>query len=128
MGTQLARAAIAVPKLTHPQRVVLLAMCITARDADRPPVYFGGWDYLALAMGRDVFDGAAVQAVKRTLAPLVTRGLIEPDGWDFATHQRRYLLRLGPGFGAHPQPRPGPVKTVDNLQNGGGHARGVRWS
>lgn len=74
-------------------RLVLVRMAQTALDDDDPPVYFGGWDTLALALGYDHYTHTADVTVGRAVARLVDAGLIKPDGYAPAGN-RRYRLHL----------------------------------
>lgn len=128
MGAQLAALASVVPKLTPNQRVVLMVMCLHAMDSDAPPVYFAGWDLLALALDRPDYTEADHRAIARHVSVLVARGLIEPDGWDPRTHQRRYRILLLPTGRPGKRSSTGPSTIVGTRQKPGGRARPVRWS
>jgi len=73
-------------------RLVLVRMAQTAIDDDDWPVYFAGWDTLALALGLEDNTGPrAERKVGRAIAELVEAGLIKPDGYAPGGN-RRYRL------------------------------------
>ena len=54
MGAQnVARVFVHWPHLGHREARLLLYMANVSLDADRPPVYFGGWEAAARALGLD---------------------------------------------------------------------------
>lgn len=56
-----------------PAKLVLLRMAHTARDADRPPQYWYGWEALALSIGYtpEEIDGTARDSIRRHVRRLV---------------------------------------------------------
>lgn len=92
MGAALVKRALTRPVNGRAFRV-LVAMCITAKDTDDPAVYYGGWDYLALALGYETYSRNAHEQVRRAVAELVAAGVIKPDGYAPGGN-RRYVLRL----------------------------------
>lgn len=70
--------------LPHPAKLVLVRMALVARDHDRPPRYFGGWESLADTLGYDVppstpgdKDATRRRATARTLVSRQVRTLVE---------------------------------------------------
>lgn len=64
---------------------VLLIMALNAHDDGTKTIpartYFRGWEHLArAALGRDEYDAAAEQSVRRALVELVDNGLVKPVG------------------------------------------------
>lgn len=89
--------------LTDRDRLVLLAMASVARDQATTKleagVYYAGWEYLARnALGFPDYTGTAERAVARSIAHLVTEGLIEPLREAKWGQNQLYLLTL-PGLG-----------------------------
>lgn len=84
------------PDLTDRARVVLAAMASVAHDQDDQPVYFAGWEPLALALGYadPQPNSDAQRAVTRALRCLTDAGLIDADPDKPRHHKRRYQLRL----------------------------------
>ena len=100
MGRELVtRACIDVwsrPDLSHPARVVLVRMCLQAKDTDPEPVYFAGWQPLAMALGYpDISSGGAGErAVSRAINELTKAALVSADPRKPRSHKRRYRLTL----------------------------------
>jgi hypothetical protein len=98
MGAKLvARAQLYVlPRLRPNQddraRIVLTAMCLTAKDTDREPTYFGGSADLARMLGFMPGDTAGERAVSRALGALIDQGVIEQTGRTSVRGKRRWLL------------------------------------
>lgn len=80
--------------LTPRARLVLVRMCVSAKDADRPPIYYGGWPHLAEPLGFASYTGAAHTAVTRAVRELSTAGLIKAHGAPGPRHNVTYELRL----------------------------------
>jgi hypothetical protein len=98
VGSQLVAAALfplAELGLSPRDRLVLVRMCLSAIDADRPPVYFGGWAALAEPLGFDTYNATAEQAVTRAVRQLVRCGVVKPIGAPGPGHNVAYELRLG---------------------------------
>lgn len=77
-------------------------MALSARDLDRPPIYFGGWEFLAGGLGwpRDDVDDpepyppAAKRAVARAVSELVAIGAVKSYGAAGRGHNVTYELRI----------------------------------
>jgi DNA-binding transcriptional ArsR family regulator len=71
-------------------------MAAHALDADEQPVYFAGWEPLAVALGypEPKPDSAAQRKVTRALKRLVDAGLIDADPSKPRHFKRRYRLNL----------------------------------
>lgn len=96
MGRILEARAWQTPRHRLPNpaaRLILVRMAHTALDADDWPVYFAGWDTLALALGYEKYDHAAEIAVGRAIRQLTDAGLIKPDG-NAPGGNRRYRITL----------------------------------
>jgi hypothetical protein len=85
MGASLVAAALQVPLASHPARLVLVRMALTAHDNHREPMYWAGWEPLAAALDRQRPDlgwaspareRAAQQAVARAVETLLNAGYI----------------------------------------------------
>jgi hypothetical protein len=74
---------------------VLVVMSVTSKDTDTPPVYFAGWDHLAMSLGylTDPAAPSARRAVGRALVDLESRGLVKrTTEWRYG--HRVYVLTL----------------------------------
>lgn len=82
--------------LTDSARVVLSAMASFAHDSDRQPVYFAGWNPLALALGYPHAEpnSAGQKAVSRAVRCLTIAELVSTDPAIPRHHKRRYRLHL----------------------------------
>lgn len=87
-------AALGQPGVSDRARLVLARMAVVAKDTDDQPVYFGGWPFLAPALGYPAYDNRAKQAVKRAVAELLTAGLIKSHGAPGPGHNVVYVLRI----------------------------------
>ena len=110
MGARLALAALdaaAVLGLDGNPTRVLVRMALSALDDATAPVYFGGWEPLALALGRVVPPAsddlaalrarrAAEEAVRFAVRPLVDLGLVKVAQRGAPGRNARYSLALGP--------------------------------
>lgn len=110
MGARLALAALdaaAVVGLDGNPTRVLVRMALSALDDAAAPVYFGGWEPLALALGRIVpppsDDPAAIrarrqaeEAVRLAMKPLVAGRLVSVERRGAPGRNARYSLTLGP--------------------------------
>lgn len=97
MGRRLAASAcmpLADLGLTPGARIVLIAMAVLAHDQAHPPVYFGGWDYLAGALGHADYGPTGKRAVARAVAELRKAGVIVPIGDASPGRNVSYELRL----------------------------------
>lgn len=73
-----AAAAQGVPDISHAAARALIYMARMTRDADSPPVYWGGWaDLATLGMGYREYDRKAQQAVRRAIRELLEAGIIK---------------------------------------------------
>lgn len=84
--------------LSHREARALLFMANTALDADKPPVYFGGWQAVAEALGLDP-EGRlenAKEQFRRTIAGLVTSGAVVSSGQAKLKVRAEYALALDP--------------------------------
>lgn len=97
MGSQLVAAALfplAELELSPRARLVLIRMCSSAKDADRPPTYYGGWPVLGEALGFPTYTRAAEQAVTRAVRELMACGVIKSYGAPGPRHNVTYEIRL----------------------------------
>lgn len=85
--------------LSHRDLHALVFMAVTALDSDRPPVYYGGWEAVAQALGLDLEGNRA--SAKRTTAKALTAlteaGAITSSGTARAGVRAEYALNLTPG-------------------------------
>jgi DNA-binding transcriptional ArsR family regulator len=86
--------------LPAPSKVLLTYMALVTRDDQDPPLFDGGRDVLALALGRDLLGGeftnADKNAVTRALAPLKASGVVTVAREPFPGRSARYALHLLP--------------------------------
>lgn len=96
MGARNVSAAFSTwrPHLTNRDMLALVYMANTARDADTPPVYYGGWENLAHALGQDADDPGKRTAL-RALATLAKAGAITSSGNAHKGVRAEYALNLG---------------------------------
>lgn len=97
MGSRLvARALLPLAELhlSPRARLVLVRMCVSAKDADQPPTYYGGWPHLAEALGFTSYDRAAHSAVTRAVRELSDSGVIKAYGAAGPGHNVTYALLL----------------------------------
>ncbi len=90
--------------LDHREMRALAFMANTALDADTPPVYFGGWEALAAALGCDVEakpENARRTAV-RALSALAQAGPIISSGQARTGVRAEYALALDPSVTYEP--------------------------
>jgi hypothetical protein len=141
MGARLALAAFdaaAVLGLDGNPARVLTRMALSALDDAGTPVYFGGWEPLAVALGRVVpppSDDPAVirarrqaeEAVRLAMRPLVALRLVSVERRGAPGRNARYSLALGPvDNSATPPTEPGvssDASPLDERGNTPGSAR-----
>ena len=104
--------------LGHKEARALTFMALTALDADKPPVYFGGWAAVAEALGLDPDKkhASASEVFRKTLAALVKAGAVVSSGHARQGVRAEYALALDPAVTFAP---------LDSGRNGSG--RGVSW-
>lgn len=86
-------------RLSHRDLHALVFMAVTALDSDRPPVYYGGWEAVAQALGLDL-EGNRASAKRTTvkaLTALTEVGAITSSGMARAGVRAEYALNLTPG-------------------------------
>lgn len=81
--------------LTDPARLILIQMARMARDKDDPPIYYGGWPFLALILGYPTYNEAAKTAVARAVRELTRKKLIEAANQPSPGRTVDYQVRLG---------------------------------
>lgn len=99
MGASNAVRAFALwSHLDHRELRGLLFMSLISMDKDDPPVYWGGWESLAEAMGYDVKASpeGARRSTMRVLAALVRAGVIVSSGQARQGTRAEYALALSP--------------------------------
>lgn len=69
-------------------------MAVLAKDTDTPPTYWGGWPYLAPALGFTSYDVTAKRAIARAVRELADAGLIKAHGSPGPGHNVTYQLVL----------------------------------
>lgn len=86
------------PHLTHRDHRLLVRMALSALDDGQPPVYFGGWQFLAESLGLDVKGNPnnAKEAVRRALSRLVKAGAVVSSGHARTGRRAEYALTLHP--------------------------------
>lgn len=92
--------------LSHRELHALVFMALTSLDADRPPIYFGGWESIATqALGLDL-EGNPASAKRTTfqvLAGLRSKGAASSSGQAHSGVRAVYALNLIPGREYIPQ-------------------------
>ncbi|GAA4047666.1 hypothetical protein GCM10023063_38790 [Arthrobacter methylotrophus] len=84
--------------LSHREVRALVFMANVSLDADKPPVYFGGWEAVASALGLDC-EGKrdnAQEQYRRTIAGLVASGAVVSSGQAKLRVRAEYALALDP--------------------------------
>lgn len=90
--------------LSHREARALAFMANMALDADKPPVYFGGWQAVASALGLDC-EGkrkSAEEVYRKTLASLGTAGAVVSSGQAKLGVRAEYALALDPAMTFEP--------------------------
>jgi hypothetical protein len=82
--------------LNTQDRLVLVTMCMGADDRDPVPVYYGGWDRLAIVLGYPEQHRVAKRAVARCVARLVEAKFIERAGTGYRGARAEYVIRRWP--------------------------------
>lgn len=84
-------------RVRDPAFRVLVAIALTTKDDDDPPVFWGGQEPLATALGRrPPFTAADLRAVDRAMSQLRTAGAIVRISSSAPGHRARHELRLEP--------------------------------
>lgn len=84
-----------LPEVAHRSTWVLVVMASVARDkGPDPALYFGGWEYLALALGYRKYTPTAERAVARCVAELVAAGLLRPMSSPYPRNRQAYRITL----------------------------------
>jgi len=118
--------------LPHRPFRMLAYMALLSHDQDDPPVYFGGWESLSVALGfpltpaRDhttdrphlEISRAGHHAVKAVVATLRAAGAIEPAPKAPGRSRQRYALHLCPPVPAEAHPRRGVNSPTRALRSG----------
>lgn len=84
--------------LSHREARALAFMANMSLDADKPPVYFGGWEAVASALGLDC-EGKrdnAKEQFRRTVSALVASGAVVSSGQARLRIRAEYALALDP--------------------------------
>lgn len=89
----------ALSGLTPQARTTLLVMALNAHDTgtktDPARTYFRGWEHIAqVALGRDVYDRPAKQAVERVIRELQEAGWIKQTGRRHGTRHGLSMYEL----------------------------------
>ncbi|MFJ6453780.1 hypothetical protein [Paenarthrobacter sp. NPDC091669] len=105
--------------LSHREARALTYMALISLDADNPPVFFGGWEAVAAALGLDCQGkrASAERATMQVFAALREAGAIVSSGQARMKVRAEYAISLDPAFTFLP---------ADSGIGGGG--RGVSWS
>ncbi|WP_160664104.1 hypothetical protein [Pseudarthrobacter sp. ATCC 49987] len=90
--------------LSHREARALAFMANMALDADKPPVYFGGWVAVASALGLDceAKRANAQEQFRRTIAGLATSGAVVSSGQAKLGVRAEYALALDPDMTYEP--------------------------
>lgn len=84
--------------LSHREVRALTYMALIALDADKPPVYFGGWKAVAEALGLDTEGkrASSQEAFRQTIAKLATAGVVISSAEARLGVRAEYALALDP--------------------------------
>ncbi len=119
MGAQnVAKVFVHWRHLSHREARALTYMALIALDADKPPVYFGGWKAVADALGLDTENkrASSQEAFRQTIAKLSVAGAVISSGEARLGVRAEYALTLDPGQS---------YAKWDHGRDGNG--RGVTW-
>lgn len=85
--------------LKHREARALTYMALIALDADKPPVYFGGWKAVAEALGLDTEGkrASSQEAFRQTIAQLTSAGAVVSSREARLGVRAEYALTLDPG-------------------------------
>lgn len=85
--------------LPHREMRALAFMAVNGMDDAEPPVYFGGWEALAVALGADPFGNteSARKTATRAISGLLKAGAIVSTGRAGAGVRAEYAIILTPG-------------------------------
>lgn len=100
---------------------VLVYMALVAQDNDKPPLYWGGREALAMCLGRSTpHSSADWRAVSRAIRQLVDDGAIELDRGPSPVSNARYRVVLLRSTGDAPRHlNSGRVTTPEQVTPGG---------
>lgn len=83
--------------VNHPRTIIAAAqMGLIAKDHDLPPLYFGGWELIASAMGFKSYTHAADVAVNRAIRELTDLGMIKAASSAAPGQRTAYELHFTP--------------------------------
>ena len=84
--------------LGHRERSLLAYLALMSRDDDRPPVYFGGWEAAARAIGLDPEGKArsAQEVTRKAFGALAEAGALVSSGKAHTGRRAEYALTLDP--------------------------------
>ena len=85
-----------MPELTPRAHLVLAKMAEVAHDSDDPPLYWGGWELLALTLGYEGLTEAGHRAVTRVVRELRDAKKISVHTLPNDGVRARYALHLEP--------------------------------
>lgn len=88
--------------LGHRESRLLAYLALVSRDDGRPPVYFGGWEAAARAIGLDPEGnpGSARRNVLKAMSSLTAAGALVPSGAAHTGRRAEYALTLDPARSA----------------------------
>lgn len=107
--------------LDHRETRALAYMANESRDADTPPIYFGGWEALAYALGANVQGSpeSARKTAMRALGALSKAGAIVSSGQARAGVRANYAIALDPQITFRPVGKGRDVKWQEIPREGG---------
>ena len=97
-GSNVTRVFTEWTHLGHREIRLLAYMAAVSLDQDKPPVYFGGWEAGAMALGLDCIKKASSSAeqYRRVVSQLKRSGAIVSDGKARYGNAAEYALTLDP--------------------------------
>lgn len=109
--------------LSHRDVRALAFMANMALDADKPPVYFGGWEAVAEALGLDCEGkrASAKEVHRQTLASLVAAGAVVSSGQARLRVRAEYALALDPAMTFEPAGTGRNIKWTASPRQGRGN-------
>lgn len=107
--------------LEHRETRALTYMANESRDSDVPPIYYGGWENLARALGSNVQGNpeSARKTAMRALGALTKAGAIVSSGQARAGVRANYAITLDPEITFIPTGKGRDVKWKQTPREGG---------
>lgn len=98
MGNELVACVRQIPDLSPRARLALVGMAQLAKDKEREPVYWGGWEYLAGWLGFNEPTLTAQRAVTRAIRELTDAKVVTAGNLPTPGQRVTYRLHLRNGW------------------------------